>query len=81
MSRGDKSKPTDKLECKTDRVAEGYETKSLSNKKADKCVWSTENDEGGGQSPGSGPGSLTGAPAPHKGVPLTRKAQAGERQI
>lgn len=51
MSRGDKSKITDKLERKADRVAEGYEKKSLPDNKADIRVWSTDNNEGGGHNP------------------------------
>ena len=81
MSRGDKSKITDKLERKTDHVGEGYQMKSLPDNKRDRRVWSTDNNEGGGQKPGSGAASLTGAPAPLMGVPLTRNAQAGERKL
>ncbi len=51
MSRGDKSKITDKLERKTDHVAEGYQMKSLPDTKGGKRVWSTDNNEGAAKSP------------------------------
>jgi hypothetical protein len=82
MPRGEKSKTTDKLERKADYVADGYEKKSLPHKKADKCVWSTDNKyERGGQKRESASNSVSGTPAPHAGVPLTRNAQAGTRQL
>ena len=69
MPRGDKSKYTDKQERKADHIAEGYETRGVSEKEAERRAWATVNkDDGGGKKAGgSGRGKDTGHPAAHKG--------------
>jgi hypothetical protein len=69
MPRGDKSKYTDKQERKADHIAEGYESRGVPEKAAERRAWATVNkDDGGGKQPGgSGRGKSTGHPAAHKG--------------
>ncbi len=57
MPRGDKSKYTDKQECKADHIAEGYEKRGVSKGEAERRGWATVNKEsGGGSKSGSGRG-------------------------
>ena len=57
MPRGDKSKYTDKQERKADHIAEGYETRGLGTKEAERRAWATVNKEsGGGKKSGAGRG-------------------------
>ena len=68
MSRGDKSKYSDKQERKADHIAEHYEDKGVNSKEAERRAWATVNkDHGGGRKSGSGRGQSTGHPAAHKG--------------
>lgn len=68
MPRGDKSKYTDKQERKADHIAEGYETRGVSEKEAERRAWATVNkDDGGGNQGGSGKSKSTANPAAHKG--------------
>ena len=68
MPRGDKSKYTDKQKRKADHIAEGYESRGVSEREAERRAWATVNtDDGGGKRGGSGVGAHTGHPAAHKG--------------
>src|ERR1700730_9375238 len=62
MPRGDKSKYTGKQKRKADHIAEGYESRGVPEKEAERIAWATVNKEsGGGKKSGSGPRS-TGIP-------------------
>ena len=78
MPRGDKSKYTDKQERMADHIAEGYESRGVSEKEAERRAWATVNkDDGGGKKEGgSGRGKHTGRPAAHKGGKAGGKASA-----
>jgi len=78
MSRGDKSKYTDKQERQADHIAEGYEKKGVSEAEAERRAWATVNkDDGGGEQPGgSGRGKSTGHPAARKGGDKGGRASA-----
>jgi len=53
MSRGDKSKYTDKQKRQASHIEEGYEKKGVSKDEAEKRAWATVNKEsGGGKKPG-----------------------------
>lgn len=53
MTRGDKSKYTDKQKRKADHIAEGYEKQGASEKEAERIAWATVNkQDGGGKKPG-----------------------------
>ncbi|STX28344.1 Uncharacterised protein [Legionella beliardensis] len=57
MSKGDKSKYTDKQKRQAEHIEEGYEKKGVSKKEAEKRAWATVNDRsGGGKKSGSGRG-------------------------
>jgi len=78
MPRGDKSKYTAKQDRKADHIAEGYETRGVGKKEAERRAWATVNkDDGGGKrAGGSGRGKKTGRPAAHKGGRLGGHASA-----
>ena len=78
MPRGDKSKCTDKQERKAEHIEEGYETRGVAKKEAERRAWATVNkDDGGGKKPGgSGRGKTTGRPAAKKGGKAGAKASA-----
>lgn len=55
MTKGDKSKYTDKQKRQAKHIEEGYEKKGVNLKEAEKRAWSTVNKEsGGGKKGGSG---------------------------
>jgi len=57
MTRGDKSKYTDKQKRKAEHIAEGYEDRGVPAKEAKSRGWATVNKEsGGGNKSGSGRG-------------------------
>ena len=57
MPRGDKSSYTDKQKRKAEHIEEGYETRGVSEKEAERRAWATVNKEsGGGNKSGSGRG-------------------------
>ncbi|WP_419420594.1 hypothetical protein ACNVED_04635 [Legionella sp. D16C41] len=57
MSRGDKSKYTDKQKRQAEHIEEGYEKRGVGKKEAEKRAWATVNkDSGGGKKSGSGRG-------------------------
>lgn len=55
MPRGDKSKYTDKQKRQAEHIEEGYESRGVSEKEAEKRAWATVNkNDGGGKKSGSG---------------------------
>jgi plasmid stabilization system protein ParE len=76
MSRGDKSKYTDKQVRKAEHIAESYVDRGVPKGEAESRAWATVNkDDGGGKKPGgSGRGKVTGHPAAHKGGAAGGKA-------
>ncbi|KTD49389.1 hypothetical protein Lrub_0488 [Legionella rubrilucens] len=53
MSKGDKSKYTDKQKRKAEHIEEGYERRGVSSQEAERRAWATVNkQEGGGKKPG-----------------------------
>jgi plasmid stabilization system protein ParE len=55
MPRGDKSKYTDKQKRQAEHIEEGYESRGVSEKEAERRAWATVNKEtGGGNKSGSG---------------------------
>jgi len=55
MSRGDKSAYTDKQKRKVEHIEEGYESRGVSEKEAERRAWATVNkQDGGGKKGGSG---------------------------
>ena len=77
MPRGDKSKYTDKQEGKADHIAEGYESRDVPEKEAERRAWATVNKEsGGGKKSGSGRGKPESHASSGKGEKLGGKASA-----
>ena len=57
MPRGDKSSYTDKQKRQAEHIEEGYESRGLPEKEAERRAWATVNKEtGGGKKSGSGRG-------------------------
>jgi plasmid stabilization system protein ParE len=57
MSRGDKSKYTDKQKRKAEHIEEGYKKRGVSSKEAERRAWATVNAiHGGGEKSGAGRG-------------------------
>lgn len=57
MPRGDKSAYTDKQRRRADHIAEGYESRGVSPREAERRAWATVNAiSGGGEKSGSGRG-------------------------
>jgi plasmid stabilization system protein ParE len=55
MTRGDKSKYTDKQKRQAEHIEEGYKEKGVSTSEAEKRAWATVNkQDGGGKKGGSG---------------------------
>ncbi|WOJ90912.1 plasmid stabilization protein [Methylocapsa polymorpha] len=84
MPRGDKSKYTDKQERKADHIADGYESRGVPEKEAERRAWATVNKEsGGGKESGSGRGKPENHASSEKGGRLAGEASArrpaGER--
>jgi hypothetical protein len=55
MPRGDKSKYTDKEKRQAEHIEEGYESRGVPEKEAERRAWATVNKvHGGGEKPGGG---------------------------
>ena len=68
MPRGDKSSYTDKQKRQAEHIAEGYETRGVSEKEAKSRGWATVNKEtGGGKKSGSGRGKSESHSSSRKG--------------
>ena len=77
MPRGDKSKYTGKQERKADHIAEGYESRGVPEKEAERIAWATVNKEsGGGKKSGSGRGQPESHASSQKGGRLGGQASA-----
>ena len=83
MPRGDKSKYTEKQERKAEHIAEGYESRGVPEREAERRAWATVNkDDAGGKRPGgSGRGKSTGHPAAHKGGRIGGAAAASRSPV
>jgi plasmid stabilization system protein ParE len=77
MPRGEKGKYTDKQKRKAEHIEEGYESRGVSEKEAERRAWATVNKEsGGGKKSGSGRGKKGSHAASRKGGRLGGKASA-----
>lgn len=64
MTRGDKSKYTDKQKRQAEHIEEGYEKRGVSENEAERRAWATVNKEtGGGLKGGSGHKELNKEPS------------------
>jgi plasmid stabilization system protein ParE len=80
MPRGDKSSYTDKQKRKAEHIEEGYESRGVSEKEAERRAWATVNKEsGGGKKSGSGRGKKESHASSRKGGRLGGRAAASRR--
>jgi hypothetical protein len=78
MPRGDKSKYTDKQKRRAEHIEQGYESRGVSDKEAERRAWATVNkmDHGGKKPGGSGVGKRTNKAPAKKGGRLGGEASA-----
>jgi plasmid stabilization system protein ParE len=78
MPRGDKSKYTEKQKRQAEKIEDGYESRGVSEKEAERRAWATVNKmTGGGNKPGgSGHGKPINTAQAEKGGKLGGKASA-----
>jgi hypothetical protein len=77
MPRGDKSKYTDKQIRQADHIAEGYESRGLSDAESESRAWATVNKaSGGGKKSGAGRGHAANHAPSRKGAELGGRATA-----
>ena len=77
MPRGDKSKYTDKQKRQADHIEEGYESRGVDSKEAERRAWATVNKEThGGKQSGSGRGTKENHAPSRKGGKLGGQASA-----
>ncbi|MFP5472279.1 MAG: plasmid stabilization protein [Gammaproteobacteria bacterium] len=68
MPRGDKSAYTGKQKRQAEHIEEGYESRGVSEREAERRAWATVNKEtGGGEKSGSGRGHATNHAPSRKG--------------
>ena len=68
MPRGDKSAYSDKQKRQAEHIEEGYESRGVSDKEAERRAWATVNKmSGGGKKSGSGRGKKTNTSSAKKG--------------
>jgi plasmid stabilization system protein ParE len=68
MPRGDKSAYSDKQKRQAEHIEEGYESRGVSEKEAERRAWATVNAmTGGGKKSGSGRGKKTNTAPARKG--------------
>jgi plasmid stabilization system protein ParE len=84
MPRGDNSKYSDKQQRQAEHIEEGYESRGVAEKEAERRAWATVNKmTGGGKKSGSGRGkTMNTAPARkggRKGGAASAARQASER--
>src|SRR5437868_288282 len=73
MPRGDKSKYTDKEKRQAEHIEEGYESRGVPEREAERRAWSTVNKvHGGGEKPGGG-----GYGEPENREPMRRGGERG----
>ena len=79
MPRGDKSSYTDKQKRQAGHIEEGYESRGLSVKEAEKRAWATVNKmTGGGKKSGSGRGKPENHAPARKGGRLSHERTANK---
>jgi plasmid stabilization system protein ParE len=77
MPRGDKSKYTGKQKRKARHIEEGYQSRGVSEREAERRAWATVNKEShGGKQGGSGRGKPESHASSHKGGRLGGRASA-----
>ncbi|MCP1843896.1 hypothetical protein ACVIHI_003185 [Bradyrhizobium sp. USDA 4524] len=77
MPRGDKSSYTDKQKRQAEHIEEGYETRGVPDREAERRAWATVNKEThGGKKSGSGRGTREDHSPSRKGGKLGGKAAA-----
>ena len=77
MPKGDKSKYTGKQIRQADHIAEGYESRGVSESETERRAWATVNKEtGGGKKSGSGRGHAENHEPSRKGGKLGGRAAA-----
>lgn len=77
MPRGDKDAYTDKQKRKAAHIAEGYEDRGMSEKRAEGVAWATVNKEdGGGNKSGSGRGKPDNTKSARRGGEKGGRASA-----
>jgi hypothetical protein len=77
MPRGDKSSYTSKQKRQAEHIEEGYESRGVGTKEAERRAWATVNKEtGGGKKSGSGRGKATNTEPSRKGGRLGGRASA-----
>lgn len=77
MPRGDKSRYTDKQKRQAEHIEEGYETRGVPDREAERRAWATVNKEThGGKKSGSGRGTREVHAPSRKGGRLGGKAAA-----
>ena len=78
MPRGDKSKYTDKQKRKAEHIEEGYKSRGVSEREAERRAWATVNksDRGGEKPGGSGYGKPKNPAPSRKGGKLGGRASA-----
>ena len=77
MARGEKSKYTSKQKRKAEHIEEGYESRGVSRKEAERRAWATVNKEThGGKRSGSGRGKPEDHAPSRKGGRLGGRASA-----
>jgi len=77
MPRGDKSSYTDKQKRQAEHIEEGYESRGVDSKEAERRAWATVNKEThGGKQSGSGRGTKENHAPSRKGGKLGGQASA-----
>ncbi|GGE16274.1 hypothetical protein GCM10011390_39170 [Aureimonas endophytica] len=77
MPQGDKSKYTDKQKREAEHIADGYESRGVSEKEAERRAWATVNKQsGGGNKSGSGRGHPDSNESAKRGGQLGGEASA-----
>jgi plasmid stabilization system protein ParE len=77
MPRGDKSSYSDKQKRQAEHIEEGYESRGVSEKEAERRAWATVNKEtGGGKKSGSGRGKAMDTSPSKKGGKAGGRASA-----
>jgi plasmid stabilization system protein ParE len=81
MPQGDKSSYTSKQERKAAHIGEGYETRGVSRKEAEKRAWATVNkSDKGGEKSGSGRGKKSSKASSRKGGKKGGKKSGGRKK-
>jgi hypothetical protein len=77
MPRGDKSAYTEKQKRQAEHIEEGYRSRGVPRKEAERRAWATENEmSGGGRKSGAGRGKKTNKAPARKGGRIGGRAAA-----